>query len=338
MAQSRGEPEMTKDGLVEKNQAIDTVGAVQTHSGEIGGALSGFLHHCRIVKQLSSHTIRAYSCDLADFVSVAAISSFVAVTKGTIREYTRVLVEDRHLRAATVRRRLACVRVFFRWLEREKLISVNVFRDLEVSIRMPRALPRALESEETGALVQHSAKRVQNATKAERHGAFLMHFVITTLITTGLRIGELVNLTMQDVSSCETTIRVKGKGSRERFVFISGKPGGSVFKGFLRERRKTASVGDFILTSPRGGQLNPQLVRERLRKLADAAGISRRVTPHMLRHTAATQLLEAGVDIRYVQRLLGHTSIATTQIYAEVRDLSLKAVLQKANILSRYLT
>ena len=165
--------------------------------------------------------------------------------------------------------------------------------------------------------------------------ATLMHFVLVTLFTTGLRIGELVMIRLPDISVREGVIQVRGKGNRERLVYVPGKQAMAVLRGFLEARRRIAGEHQELLVSWEGTPISAQHIRKRLRRLAAMAGIVRRVTPHMLRHTAATQLLEAGVDIRVVQRLLGHASIATTQIYTHVSDAALKQRLTRANTLQR---
>jgi integrase/recombinase XerD len=128
---------------------------------------------------------------------------------------------------------------------------------------------------------------------------------------------------------------VHGKGNRERHVFLSGKDAKALLKTYLKRRGQIGSTSDHLLLGADGDVWTPQLLRRRLGALAKRADISRRVTPHMLRHTAATQLIEAGVDIRFVQKLLGHASIATTQIYTQVSDSSLRSTLEKANTLDR---
>jgi len=158
---------------------------------------------------------------------------------------------------------------------------------------------------------------------------------VVALFTTGLRVGELVAVCLADMSERETAILVRGKGRRERRVFLPGREARAVLARYLAARVATCTPIDQLLVTANGVAVTTQYVRKRLRELARSAGIGRRITPHMLRHTAATQLLEAGVDIRFVQTLLGHTSIATTQIYAEVRDTALKARLARANMLAR---
>jgi integrase/recombinase XerD len=309
-------------------------------------AVARFLEHCRIGKRLSPHTVRAYHSDLTDFrKAVGQTVGIGDVDRDLIRFYARSLLENRRLKETTARRRIATLKVLFRWLEREELIALSVFHRLDLSIRLPKRLPRALESadmrrllraaEAAAAQFDADVRTAAPAAPDGRYVALIMLFVIVVLFTTGLRVSELVSVRLDNVSHRDGHIRVSGKGNRERTVYLPGRPAMRVLMDFLDARRKIRTPSDALLVAPEGTPLTAQYIRRRLRDLAQSAGIGRRVTPHMLRHTAATQLLEAGVDIRFVQRLLGHASIATTQIYTQVRDATLKAKLARADTLSR---
>jgi integrase/recombinase XerD len=131
------------------------------------------------------------------------------------------------------------------------------------------------------------------------------------------------------------SILVRGKGNRERRVYLSGQLARQVLDQYLFFRTRIAGCSNALLVDSDGAPLTPQHFRRRLATLCKRAQIKRHITPHMLRHTAATQLIEAGVDIRFVQKLLGHASIATTQIYTQVSDVSLRNTLEKANTFER---
>jgi site-specific recombinase XerD len=294
-----------------------------------------FLDHCRVAKSLSAHTLRAYRGDLADFSRAVGHADPSTVTKESIRDYVRALRDIRRLHASTVRRRVATLKVFFRWLEREELVPLSVLHKLDLPIRLPHRLPRALDPQDMRRLLRAAESAARAASTGLDHDALLTHFVIVALFTTGLRIGELTSVRVDDVYLREAAVDVRGKGNRERRVYLPGRQAFTILARFLRSRRAIATASQALLVRADGAPLTPQRVRKRLRALAADAGISRRVTPHMLRHTAATQLLEAGVDIRFVQRLLGHASISTTQIYTQVRDVALRAALARANTLRR---
>lgn len=291
-----------------------------------------FLDHCRVGKRLSPHTLRAYSVDLAAFSTFAGGERFIGtVTRDTLRDFARALFDEGGLKETTVKRRMAALKVMFHWLERDEVIDLSPFHRLDLTIRLPRRLPRALTVDEI--------RRLLIAAEAEArsggHLAILLHFAIVTLFATGLRVGELTAVHLGDVDASEGTIVVRGKGNRERKVYLPPGHALRTLVAYLRARKKMRPDHDHLLLK---GDRNPETaqgLRRALVALAERASIERRVTPHMLRHTAATQLIEAGVDIRFVQKLLGHASIATTQIYTQVSDSSLKATLERANTVER---
>jgi integrase/recombinase XerD len=153
------------------------------------------------------------------------------------------------------------------------------------------------------------------------------------MISMGLRIGEVCRLSVEAVSPDGLSLRVHGKGSRDRIAYVSDPILRRDLSDIVKKRRVAAGAGAALFLNRRGSPIRPQSIRSKLRKLAAEAGITRRVTPHMLRHTAATLLIETGVDIRFVQRLLGHSSIATTEIYTHVSDEALRTTLERADVL-----
>jgi site-specific recombinase XerD len=156
---------------------------------------------------------------------------------------------------------------------------------------------------------------------------------IRLMISTGLRVGEVCRLRVEDISPDGLSLRVHGKGSRDRVAYVSDTTLRTDLSKIFKRRRIDAGSSAALFLNRRGFPIRPQSIRSKLRKVAGDAGIARRVTPHMLRHTAATLLIETGVDIRFVQRLLGHASIATTEIYTHISDEALRATLERADVL-----
>jgi integrase/recombinase XerD len=257
------------------------------------------------------------------------------IDRDQVRDYARSLLDARGLKATTLRRRIATLKALFHWMEIEDLISTNIFRRLDFAIRLPRRLPRALAPDELRSLLDVAHREAASHAAGDQFRRQLIHFVVLILTVTGLRINELLAVRLDDIARADGAIRVKGKGNRERRVYITGRTALDVLDRFLTARDARHALGEYLLIDSRGHVVSAQRIRRLLRSLGTRAGLSRRLTPHTLRHTAATQLLEAGVDIRFVQRLLGHSSIVTTQLYAEVRDASLRSVLEKADMLSR---
>jgi site-specific recombinase XerD len=153
------------------------------------------------------------------------------------------------------------------------------------------------------------------------------------MVSTGVRVGELCKIRIEDVSAEASSIRVLGKGSRDRVAYVSDAGLRQELLHLIRARRRAGYGSGPLFVNRCGSPLKPQSIRSKLRRHARQAGLTRRVTPHMLRHTAATLLIESGVDIRFVQRLLGHSSIATTEIYTHVSDEALRTTLERADVL-----
>jgi integrase/recombinase XerD len=237
------------------------------------------------------------------------------------------------LKESSVKRRMAALKVLFRWLERDEAIALTPFHRLDLAIRLPHRLPRALGPDDMRRLLRRADAEAADGSFA----AVLLHFAVVFLFATGVRVGELVALDLDAVDAEHAAILIRGKGNRERRVFLPGAEAALVLRRYLAARARIAaeSVGTRLLVAADATPVTAQHLRRRLATLAGRAAITRRVTPHMLRHTAATQLIEAGVDIRFVQKLLGHASIATTQIYTQVSDASLKATLERANTVGR---
>jgi site-specific recombinase XerD len=156
------------------------------------------------------------------------------------------------------------------------------------------------------------------------------------MVSTGVRVHEVVNFECHDIDLACRAIRLVGKGRRERQVFLTNDWITDLTYAYLEVRGSLDLAHPRLLFNLRYEALTTAAMRSRLAKAARAAGLSQRVTPHMLRHTAATQLIEAGVDIRYIQRLLGHASLSTTELYTHVSDSALKRVVSDADILGRF--
>ncbi len=157
------------------------------------------------------------------------------------------------------------------------------------------------------------------------------------MVATGARVNEVVNINCGDIDLHSRGVRIVGKGQRERQVFLTNDWVADFTSIYVRARSELELTHTKLLFSLSYDPLTTQAMRSRLAKAALAAGLGIRVTPHMLRHTAATQLIEAGVDIRYIQRLLGHASLSTTEIYTHVSDSTLRRVVTEADVVGRFI-
>lgn len=301
-----------------------------------------FLAYCEAEKKLSPLTIRAYRGDLRCFTRhIGATCRLEDFSESWIERAVHHWSSDPDRQAATVKRRAACVKALARWLFRRRLISFNPLERLHLEIRIPKKLPRNLLTAEIRQLIKikpesfvSMQKKMASVLSRVDWDKLTARLVIEVLCLTGVRVGELVKIRLPDIDHDLRQILVHGKGNRERHVSF---PDAVTIKRLqayrqLALQRFGAELGDTLFLNGLGRPANEQYVRRIIRNFALEADLSRTVTPHMLRHTAATQLLEAGLDIRFVQRLLGHASITTTQIYTHVADHVLRTEIVRANV------
>ncbi len=279
-------------------------------------AATAFILHCESIRKLSPHTIRAYELDLARFSHfLGKRAAVVACDKTKIHDYVRHLFDARELKESSVKRHLATLRSLFRWLEEDGHGIEDPFRGARIRIRMPKRLPRVIARSDLRRLLLHDRPHTF---------ADLTAYVATELLfATGMRVSELATLIDAAVDVDDGTITIIGKGNRQRRVFVPDE-----LKSLLRDYRiardRACTSADTFLVNSRGEAASPQMIRRLVRLHGERSSVRDRVTPHMFRHSVATYLLEEGVDIRYVQRLLGHRSISTTEIYTHVADAALK--------------
>jgi integrase/recombinase XerC len=289
--------------------------------------IAAFLRHLTVEKDASPHTVRSYAHDLREFERFvtghlagspgAARSLMAGVDLRVVRAWLAEM-HGRGLDAATVTRRLAALRSWFRFLVRRGVVSRNPAREAR-GPRRPRKLVGFLPIDEATALVE---ARALGGAHRERDVA-----ILELLYAAGLRVAELAGLDVDDVDAGERTVRVLGKGRRERIVPF-GTAAARALDAWLA--RRGPAPGPLFLNH-RGGRLTPRSVDTLVRRGARAAGIMRRVTPHTLRHTFATHLLEAGADLRAIQELLGHRRLSTTQRYTHVAADQLMRVYDAAH-------
>lgn len=287
-----------------------------------------FLRHCGSAISLSQHTLRAYSSDLADAQRcLGPRKPLESINKNDLRQYIRHLREERKFKESTIKRRLASLKLLFRWATQdEELVAVNPFDSLNERIRLPKRLPRALDRGEQLAL----RRAIALEPRKDDLNALRNKTAIHLLLDTGIRVGELVSIDVADLSLASGHLVIHGKGNRQRLVYLLQKPLHRKIADYLAQRAAVPLCSEKMFVRTDGRPISTPHMRMALRDAARSAGISKHITPHMLRHTCATQWLEAGLDIRYVQKLLGHQSISTTEIYTHVSDQGLREALHRA--------
>lgn len=294
-----------------------------------------------VTRDLSPHTIRAYDSDIAAFERHLGPRASV----GDIdRNRLVTFVEDQRgagLSATSIRRRASGLRGFCRWLIARGVLDGDPWAETTVAVGRSRKLPRFVSAYELDRLLLHlrnsaglNGGHATNDVLARPHESTTL-LAVALMVATGVRVNEAVSIRCADVDLPGRTVRILGKGHRERQVFLTNDWIKGLTRAYLQTRSALGVEHGHLLFNSRYEPLSPAAMRTRLVHAGEGAGLRARVTPHMLRHTAATQLIEAGVDIRYIQRLLGHASLSTTEIYTHVSDRALRRVLSDADVLGK---
>lgn len=290
-------------------------------------ALSDFIFHCQYEKGLSKKTITAYEIDLGqlkDFLYGAySIEVMEYVSKDMIKGY---LQKISNFKPKTIKRKIASSKAFFSFYEYENESFINPFRKMKIQLKEPYILPTVMCSSEIKLILEYLYKE---RMKEEDHESYAYKtktrniVIIELLFATGVRVSELCQLQWSDIDLTQGLIKVYGKGSKERIIQICSKGIISLIKEYRKQIQPTTS----FLINRLGHEISPQSVRLLVKRCIKELNLSKRITPHTFRHTFATLLLEEDVDIKYIQSLLGHSSIVTTQIYTHVNTNKQKKIL-----------
>lgn len=291
----------------------------------VAAVLEEFLQHLELERGRSPHTVRAYRSDLVGML--VDVDDIGELDLPVLRRWLAAGRADGVARS-TLARRAAAARTFTAWARRTGRIAVDPGARL-ASPRPHRVLPAVPSAEETAALMR-------SATSGAAEGepvALRDLLVLELLYATGMRVAELCGLDLDDVDADRRTLRVLGKGDRERTV-VYGPPASAALRRWLETGRPALvrpGSPPALLLGARGGRLDPRVARDVVHRALEAVPGAPDVGPHGLRHAAATHMVEGGADLRYVQELLGHVKLATTQLYTHVTVERLKVVHEQAH-------
>lgn len=276
-----------------------------------------YLKYCETQKKLDEKTVKAYRTDLGQFVSFFNNPLINAISIPDIEKYIGYLHQN--FKPKTVKRKLASIKSFYHFLDYKDIIEQNPFNKIKTKFREPVILPKTIPLcivEKLLATIyqEHSLAR----TIYQKKRTLLDVAICETLFSTGMRISELCSLKISDIALCDATIRIYGKGSKERMIYIGNRDVLLMLEKYEAEYSSQIEKSGYFFVKPNATPLSDQAVRRMLKKYCSLASIDLHITPHMFRHTFATSLLEADVDIRYIQEMLGHSSITVTEIYTHV--------------------
>ena len=279
-----------------------------------------FIRYLEIEKNYSKHTILNYRLDLEDFYKFLGGLELKKVDYLLLRKYLAVLKEKK-LGARSIGRRLSALRSFFKFLTRDSYLKTNPILMLS-SPKLEKHLPGFLTEEEVSRLIESAGAKNEKGERGLRDRA-----ILETFYSTGLRISEVVSLSTQDIDFISGTIKVFGKGKKERIVPIGDTAIKSI-RSYLAKRKKQNAA---IFLNKNGSRITARGVRGIVGKYIHLTGMRHGISPHTLRHSFATHLLNRGADLRCVQELLGHANLSTTQVYTHITTERLKNVYDKAH-------
>ncbi|HWY10446.1 MAG TPA: tyrosine-type recombinase/integrase [Bacteroidia bacterium] len=293
-----------------------------------------FLSHCRYEKNLSSKTLKSYTIDLRQLSEFLTSHNYsrktIDIDKNILREYLQSIS---YSKPKTIKRKMATVKALFNFLEYEDKIATNPFRKMKIQIREPKILPNVMNIHEVEKIIKSTYKTKQDEKRINSYAyaeSIRNIAVIELLFASGVRVSELSNLKEGLIDLNSGQMKVKGKGDKERIIQICNKETLRSLKEYHKLfLSKIKGTSGYFFINRFNKRFSEQSIRFLVKKHARMAGLDRKITPHAFRHSFATLLLEEDVDIKYIQHLLGHSSIMTTQIYTHVNGEKQKKILSQ---------
>ncbi len=286
--------------------------------------LTNFINYLQTTKNLSEKTLKAYTSDLKQFFDYEInilqpdICAFVSYLNGQLK-----------LKDTSIRRKIITLKNFYNFLLENEIIDFSPFRKLKFRFKQEKKLPKTLTIIEVSKILKCFDVDPTVLSSFAQKAYIRDSALLDLLICTGIRIGEAAALTIDDIILSERTLLIHGKGRKQRLIYISSSQTWDRIKNLIKERKNCKDKHLFV--NRYGHPLSIHGIEDIYKKYIKKAQISTKSTPHYLRHTFATNLLANGADLRSVQEILGHASVATTQIYTEVTTARKKQVLKKYN-------
>lgn len=287
--------------------------------------VADYLDYCHYRKRLDAKTLKAYQIDLGQYSFYSPELPY-CFSKNAVDQFITNL--HKQYKPKTVKRKIASLKAFFHYLEYKDLLKENPFSKLDIRFREAKLLPKTISL--------HSIQEFLSAMYAQRSLAKSEYqyrccvrdiAVIELLFATGMRISELCSLKASDIDLQSNNILIYGKGAKERILQVGNSEVLSALAAYQSLFEKDIAVSGYFFVNRLQHKLSDQSVRYMINHYAELAGLEQHITPHMFRHSFATLLLEQDVDIRYIQRMLGHSSISTTEIYTHVSNAKQKDIL-----------
>lgn len=287
-----------------------------------------YFKDCILRKRLNEKTIKAYQIDLDQF-SKYMDNNFEDLDK--INEYIYHL-NNEYKKTKTIKRKIASVKAFYSFLEYEGFIKASPFRKIRSKIKEPFILPKTISSDVIQKVISYQYNLINNAkTDYQLRISVRNTAIIELLLATGIRISELSYIEQNNINLNTGTLKINGKGSKERNLYINVDPVIKILNKYVALYEEELKNNKYFFLNKEGQRLSEQSIRYFLFNLGKKLELPIRLTPHKFRHTFATMLLEDDVDIRYIQKILGHSSISVTQIYTYVTSVKQKEIMLEHN-------
>lgn len=287
--------------------------------------IMAYLDYCQYRKRLDVKTLKAYQIDLNQY-SLYCSEIPDSFSKETVDQFITNL--HRQYKPKTVKRKIASLKAFFHYMEYRELLKENPFVKLEIKFREPKLLPKTIPFHSVQLFLSTIYTQKTQAKSSYQLRCCIRDIaVIELLFATGMRISELCSLKPADIDLQSSNVLIYGKGAKERILQIGNPEVLSALATYHNAFEKDIAVCGYFFVNRLQHKLSDQSVRYMINHYAALAGLEQHITPHMFRHSFATLLLEQDVDIRYIQRMLGHSSISTTEIYTHVSSAKQKDIL-----------
>lgn len=299
---------------------------------ELEKQLESYYEDCKFRKRLNEKTIKAYTIDLNQYLEFITTTE---INQKIINEYIHYL-NKKYLKYKTIKRKIASVKAFYSYLEYEEIIDYSPFNKIKTKIQEPKLLPKTIQKDYIDKIIHLLLKDLKNSkTEFQKKISLRNITLISVMFSTGIRVSELCNIKLKDIDLLEKKLKIFGKGSKERILYLGNSNVVQLCQMYLTYNN-TCKKNEYFFLNKFNKKLSEQTVRILLKKIESELELSTHITPHMFRHTFATTLLEKGVDIRYIQNILGHSSISTTQIYTYVTYSKQKEILTNKNPINDY--
>lgn len=274
-----------------------------------------YLNQCRTLKGLSAKTLKAYRIDLTQYVFFMENDDLM--NRHRIIQYLYLLHQK--YKPKTVKRKVATLKAFYHYLVYEEIIPFHPFNKIDTHFKEPLLLPRTIDTQDLARLLGcvHRSRNTRDIA------------IVEMLVATGLRVSEIAKIKTSELS--KDSLRISGKGNKERIIFLEDTYLKTALAAYYQEYQNDIEKTGYLFVNRSHHPISEQSIRLMIKKYTRSAGIKKNITPHMFRHTFATMLLQDDVDIRYIQHILGHSSILTTQIYTHVVNEKQKEIMQEKN-------